>query len=695
MKRSEPAFVRKRDGRVVPFDVRKIADAVERAARAVGEPDDAFARDVATVVELALRRAADTAAAAGHEPEPPHIEAVQDHVERALIELGRARLAKAYILYRDRRTRAREALEVRREQAERDGTRQVQVLEADRAGPWSKARVAAALVEEVDLPRRLADDVAQRVEARVFATGLDSVSTGLIRALVDNELAALGLTDALARHEPVGVPSHDLRRAISGEGERVFRARLGARDFAPTGLGAAVGGELLRRHALREVLDVRTRDLHLAGDLHVEDLSSPERFLTLGVPAELALADGDGDGAFALLEPLARLVGSVSRSIVLEDVGPLVAELARATRSRSALGLGAWLRALGAVGRSSAVRVDVQSPGARHGAARGRLLEELALLPTGPTTPRLVIDEAEVDELGAESGAARSELGRLVSEGRLLVTWGCDGDRFAAPGSRRGARERGLVACGGAVGVHLPRIARRAGPWREERLLEELFGLLSCAVEACRSLQSFQNRTEGLRSVRLRPRVAYALVPVGLREALRILGDGEVDPEQGSRILGLMVEASRRFPGPGAPPIHLSPFFGERAAARFAALDADRRGVTIQRQELLFAGADLSERGAEAPYSEGFALTPLPRWRAGEAEAELSRTVPSGALWPPPVLETTEPTSLDRFRAARARRRPLEDGALLPLEGGARLRLLRDHDPELAQDVEPTAPVDV
>ena len=34
------AFVRKRDERVVPFDVAKIASAVSRAGVAVGEPDE-------------------------------------------------------------------------------------------------------------------------------------------------------------------------------------------------------------------------------------------------------------------------------------------------------------------------------------------------------------------------------------------------------------------------------------------------------------------------------------------------------------------------------------------------------------------------------------------------------------------------------------------------------------------------------
>src|SRR5437867_4146570 len=91
-KRSEPPvrkrleFVRKRDGRVVPFQRQKIADAVARAMEAAGESDPRFATEVAGIVELSLlERPADPgepAAEAGAPAATPHIETIQDLVER-------------------------------------------------------------------------------------------------------------------------------------------------------------------------------------------------------------------------------------------------------------------------------------------------------------------------------------------------------------------------------------------------------------------------------------------------------------------------------------------------------------------------------------------------------------------------------------------------------------------------------------
>src|SRR5512142_2679239 len=84
----------KRDGRVVPFDREKIVSAVYRAAVACGGRDLAEANRVADHVISLL--SADPGAASAD----PTVEEVQDLVERALIERGHARTAKAYILYR-------------------------------------------------------------------------------------------------------------------------------------------------------------------------------------------------------------------------------------------------------------------------------------------------------------------------------------------------------------------------------------------------------------------------------------------------------------------------------------------------------------------------------------------------------------------------------------------------------------------
>ncbi len=83
----------KRDGRAVPFDREKITSAVYRAAVACGGRDKGEAERVTEEVMQML--------AARRDPGSyPTVEEVQDLVEKALIERGHARTAKAYIVYR-------------------------------------------------------------------------------------------------------------------------------------------------------------------------------------------------------------------------------------------------------------------------------------------------------------------------------------------------------------------------------------------------------------------------------------------------------------------------------------------------------------------------------------------------------------------------------------------------------------------
>lgn len=90
----------KRDGRRVNFDSQKITNAIFGAAKEIGGNDKKIAEDLTQQVIGFLE--------AENNKEDITVEHVQDVVEKILIENGHAQTAKAYILYRADRTRARE-----------------------------------------------------------------------------------------------------------------------------------------------------------------------------------------------------------------------------------------------------------------------------------------------------------------------------------------------------------------------------------------------------------------------------------------------------------------------------------------------------------------------------------------------------------------------------------------------------------
>lgn len=93
--------IKKRNGQTVPFKLEKITNAIYKSSVAVGEPNwqlaETLAKEVASRVEHKLKKGA-----------APEVEEVQDLVEQVLIDTAHAKIAKAYILYREHRAEIRQ-----------------------------------------------------------------------------------------------------------------------------------------------------------------------------------------------------------------------------------------------------------------------------------------------------------------------------------------------------------------------------------------------------------------------------------------------------------------------------------------------------------------------------------------------------------------------------------------------------------
>ncbi len=92
--------IQKRDGRIVTFNIEKIANAIYKAAESMGGSDYDEALEIAGRVCDYIE--------SSEKNKIPSVEEIQDAVEKILIEEGHASTAKAYILYRANRTRVRE-----------------------------------------------------------------------------------------------------------------------------------------------------------------------------------------------------------------------------------------------------------------------------------------------------------------------------------------------------------------------------------------------------------------------------------------------------------------------------------------------------------------------------------------------------------------------------------------------------------
>ncbi len=100
-KNKEVEKIKKRDGRIVPFDQERITTAIFKAAQAVGEPDIKLAERLAKKVTEILHKKFDGTII-------PGVEQIQDIVEEVLVKEKQTKIAKAYILYRKEHQKIRE-----------------------------------------------------------------------------------------------------------------------------------------------------------------------------------------------------------------------------------------------------------------------------------------------------------------------------------------------------------------------------------------------------------------------------------------------------------------------------------------------------------------------------------------------------------------------------------------------------------
>lgn len=96
--------IQKRNGAVVDFKLVKISNAILNALQAVGTPDAATAENLARQTLAVLEQQ--------FADKVPTVEAIQDVVEETLINAGYAAAAKAYILYRAKRSESRRERDV-------------------------------------------------------------------------------------------------------------------------------------------------------------------------------------------------------------------------------------------------------------------------------------------------------------------------------------------------------------------------------------------------------------------------------------------------------------------------------------------------------------------------------------------------------------------------------------------------------
>ncbi len=256
--------VQKRSGEMVEFEIKKIAASIFKAARSVGGEDYARAKFLAEQVVKHLYEQ--------RGPYIPTVDEVGDAVEKVLIENGHAQTAKAYILMRETRARARRRHLARIKPTlagQRDTTEFALFVRSsdDTINRWDRNRITRTLVRETCLELSKAEAIAREVEETIVNANVKRVTSSLVRELVNAKLVEYGLEEYRRRHTRLGVPIADVENLI------LYKNRENANTpHNPEATNMTLAEWTLKQFALSSVFDSDIADAHTWGDIHLHDL---------------------------------------------------------------------------------------------------------------------------------------------------------------------------------------------------------------------------------------------------------------------------------------------------------------------------------------------------------------------------------------------------------------------------------------
>lgn len=132
---------------------------------------------------------------------------------------------------------------------------------------WDKAKIVNSLIKETGASESLATEIASAVEKKLFESNFSSITTSIIRELVDLELLQRNLTIMHKKHSHLGLPMFDVEEIIRNANKENSNT-----THNPESINLTLAETILKEFALRKVFSEDVALAHLMGDIHLHDL---------------------------------------------------------------------------------------------------------------------------------------------------------------------------------------------------------------------------------------------------------------------------------------------------------------------------------------------------------------------------------------------------------------------------------------
>ena len=137
---------------------------------------------------------------------------------------------------------------------------------------WNNEKIIGALVRETGIKREIATIIGVEVEKQIKRLGIKTITSPLIRELVDVKLLEYGLEEARRRHTRLGSPVYDVARIISQKNKENANT-----PHSPEASNLTLAENIKKEFALLNVFSPEVADAHMRGEVHLHDLGFIDR----------------------------------------------------------------------------------------------------------------------------------------------------------------------------------------------------------------------------------------------------------------------------------------------------------------------------------------------------------------------------------------------------------------------------------
>ncbi len=267
-----PKVIKKRDGKVAPFNIEKIKSAIYKAAYTLGGRDEEKAVEVAHEV---ARRLNNNFTAHNKIPTVDDSNSVCVEVLR---EKGFDRTADKFESYALDRQRVRKSgLTVKKKSARADITDQmllVQSITNETIEPFDRKKLADALEKEYLLSRDLAEMIAKETENDAYELsdkyGTKNFDTQFLRRISESHLSMMGIP---LKNSALAMPLSTIESLVIGNSKE--NSNITSNN--PEAVNLGIAEYVLKQYNLRKVFSEEIAEAHNNGAIHIHDLGYPQR----------------------------------------------------------------------------------------------------------------------------------------------------------------------------------------------------------------------------------------------------------------------------------------------------------------------------------------------------------------------------------------------------------------------------------